>query len=149
MSSAAPNFVYFEFNFGPRFDLCAFVFCVSVFSCYSCLFFFLCFINRLQDLPRLVLNQVRFLDHIVDSGSLTKKVLEVLGVLPLGLQRDMISYLPEVRVVCIVGVGHRLLLRFIFDPWPCLLSDVTSTVTLFLPRTSVDFPRKRADERQQ
>eukprot|EP00752_Nemacystus_decipiens_P018674 g16742.t1 len=49
-----------------------------------------------QDLPRLVLNQVRFLDHIVDSGSLTKKVLEVLGVLPLGLQRDMISYLPEV-----------------------------------------------------
>ncbi|CAN0438314.1 unnamed protein product, partial [Hapterophycus canaliculatus] len=49
-----------------------------------------------QDLPRLVLNQVRFLDHLVDSASLTKKILEVLSVLPISLQREMISYLPEV-----------------------------------------------------
>ncbi|CAN0115626.1 unnamed protein product [Ectocarpus fasciculatus] len=49
-----------------------------------------------RDLPRLVLNQVRFLDHLVDSTSLTKKILEVLTVLPVNLQREMISYLPEV-----------------------------------------------------
>ncbi|CBJ26655.1 conserved unknown protein [Ectocarpus siliculosus] len=49
-----------------------------------------------QDLPRLVLNQVRFLDHLVDSTSLTRKILEVLTVLPVNLQREMISYLPEV-----------------------------------------------------
>ncbi|CAM9248195.1 unnamed protein product, partial [Ectocarpus sp. 12 AP-2014] len=48
------------------------------------------------DLPRLVLNQVRFLDHLVDSTSLTRKILEVLTVLPVNLQREMISYLPEV-----------------------------------------------------
>lgn len=43
-----------------------------------------------------MLNQIRFLDNLVDSGSLTRKVLEVLGVLPLSLQRDLIAYLPEV-----------------------------------------------------
>ena len=53
-----------------------------------------------------MLNQVRFLDHIVDSTSLTKKVLEVLDVLPLGLQRDMISYLPEVRI-CAAFAGYH------------------------------------------
>ncbi|CAN0455430.1 unnamed protein product, partial [Ectocarpus sp. 8 AP-2014] len=52
-----------------------------------------------QDLPRLVLNQVRFLDHLVDSTSLTRKILEVLTVLPVNLQREMISYLPEVCFV--------------------------------------------------
>ena len=47
----------------------------------------------------MVLNQVRFLDHLVDSASLTKKLLECVTVLPLNLQREMISYLPEVRLV--------------------------------------------------
>lgn len=84
-----------------------FKFCcgIDLFSLALCCFVFLVSLFGVQDLPRLVLNQVRFLDHIVDSGSLTKKVLEVLGVLPLGLQRDMISYLPEVRF-CVAFVGH-------------------------------------------
>ena len=47
----------------------------------------------------MVLNQVRFLDRLVDSASLTKKLLECVTVLPLNLQREMISYLPEVRLV--------------------------------------------------
>lgn len=73
-----------------------------------------------------MLNQVRFLDHIVDSGSLTKKVLEVLGVLPLGLQRDMISYLPEVRAcvaaspVMVCYAGDLSCFNFV-----CLRSDAT------------------------
>ncbi|CAM9212016.1 unnamed protein product [Discosporangium mesarthrocarpum] len=53
-----------------------------------------------QDLPRLILNQMRFLDHLVDGTAMTQKLLECTTVLPLGLQREMISYLPEVVEDC-------------------------------------------------
>ncbi|CAM9414920.1 unnamed protein product, partial [Chrysoparadoxa australica] len=49
-----------------------------------------------MDLPRTLLQQLRWIDHLVDSGALTAKLLECLTVLPLPLQRELISYLPEV-----------------------------------------------------
>ncbi|CAM9599139.1 unnamed protein product, partial [Phaeothamnion confervicola] len=50
----------------------------------------------LQDLPRLILQQVRWLDHLVDGSGLMRKLLEILEVLDLDLQRDLIGYLPGV-----------------------------------------------------
>jgi Fanconi anaemia protein FancD2 nuclease len=53
-----------------------------------------------QDLPRLLLSQMRWLDHIADAHALTEKLLECLPVVPLRLQQDLIGYLPEVSGSC-------------------------------------------------
>ena len=47
-------------------------------------------------LPHLILGQFRWLDALIDGNTITKKLLEVLPVCPPGLQRDVISFLPEV-----------------------------------------------------
>ncbi|XP_078597368.1 Fanconi anemia group D2 protein-like isoform X1 [Branchiostoma floridae x Branchiostoma japonicum] len=47
-------------------------------------------------IPRLILNQFRWLDRIVDSKLLCRKMLEMLGITTLDIQRDIISCLPEV-----------------------------------------------------
>ncbi|CAH1266603.1 FANCD2 [Branchiostoma lanceolatum] len=47
-------------------------------------------------IPRLILNQFRWLDRIVDSKLLCRKMLEMLGITTVDIQRDIISCLPEV-----------------------------------------------------
>ncbi|KAJ7351877.1 Fanconi anemia group D2 protein [Desmophyllum pertusum] len=46
--------------------------------------------------PRLVLNQFRWLDCIVQSKELTEKMLEMVGITSLEIQREIITCIPEV-----------------------------------------------------
>lgn len=49
-----------------------------------------------EDVPRLILNQFRWLDFVVDSLAFTEKLLQVLSVCPLHLKKDIIGSLPEI-----------------------------------------------------
>ncbi|XP_043702238.1 Fanconi anemia group D2 protein homolog isoform X2 [Telopea speciosissima] len=49
-----------------------------------------------DDVPRLVLNQFRWLDFLVDSEAFTDKLLEVLSICPLQLKKEIIGSLPEI-----------------------------------------------------
>ncbi|KAK2983061.1 hypothetical protein RJ640_006448, partial [Escallonia rubra] len=49
-----------------------------------------------EDVARLILNQFRWLDFLVDSGAFTEKLLEVLSICPLHLKKEIIGSLPEI-----------------------------------------------------
>lgn len=48
-----------------------------------------------EDVARLILNQLRWLDFLVDSEAFTEKLLEVLSICPLHLKKEIIGSLPE------------------------------------------------------
>eukprot|EP01126_Amoeba_proteus_P065363 TRINITY_DN9281_c0_g1_i1.p1 TRINITY_DN9281_c0_g1~~TRINITY_DN9281_c0_g1_i1.p1 ORF type:complete len:740 (-),score=135.10 TRINITY_DN9281_c0_g1_i1:8-2227(-) len=48
------------------------------------------------DIPKLILQQFRWLDKVVDSKHLCGKLIECLGVCTPELKRDIISFLPEI-----------------------------------------------------
>lgn len=49
-----------------------------------------------EDIARLILNQFRWLDFLVNSQAFTEKLLQVLSICPLHLKREIIGSLPEV-----------------------------------------------------
>ncbi|XP_024372058.1 uncharacterized protein [Physcomitrium patens] len=61
----------------------------------------------MDSIPRLILNQFKWLNFLVDSKSLTEKLLEVLTICPLALKKEIISFLPEV----IVDADHEMVMQ--------------------------------------
>ncbi|XP_020271139.1 Fanconi anemia group D2 protein homolog, partial [Asparagus officinalis] len=53
-------------------------------------------LNLTDDVARLVINQFRWLDFIVDSVGFTEKLMEVLSISPLQLKKEIIGSLPEI-----------------------------------------------------
>ncbi|KAI0501331.1 hypothetical protein KFK09_016275 [Dendrobium nobile] len=49
-----------------------------------------------DDIARLIVNQLRWLDFLVDSGSFAEKLMEVLSISPPGLKKELIGSLPEI-----------------------------------------------------
>ena len=49
-----------------------------------------------RDLPRLILNQFRWLDSIEDGQTLVQKLQDCLQTCELAIQRDIISCLPDI-----------------------------------------------------
>jgi len=56
---------------------------------------------------RLILSQFRFLNFLVDSHSMTEKLLEILSICPFALKKEIITFLPEV----IVDSEHEMVVR--------------------------------------
>lgn len=54
-----------------------------------------CSLRLDEDIARLILNQFRWLDFLVDSEAFTNRLLEVLSISPLYLKREIIGSLPE------------------------------------------------------
>ena len=52
--------------------------------------------EEFQQVPGLILNQLKWLDCIVDGKELCSKLLEILSIAPVELQRDIITSLPEI-----------------------------------------------------
>uniref|UniRef100_A0A8C4WUE9 Uncharacterized protein n=1 Tax=Eptatretus burgeri TaxID=7764 RepID=A0A8C4WUE9_EPTBU len=48
------------------------------------------------DVSRQILNQLKWLDKVVDCQNLTKKLLELVSIAPADVQRDIITCLPEI-----------------------------------------------------
>jgi len=53
-------------------------------------------LNLNDDVARLIVNQFRWLDFLVDSGSFAEKLMEVLSISPLQLKKEIIGSLPEI-----------------------------------------------------
>ncbi|XVE78448.1 hypothetical protein DITRI_Ditri13aG0146000 [Diplodiscus trichospermus] len=49
-----------------------------------------------EDVARLIINQFRWLDFIVDPSSFTYKLMQVLSICPLHLKKEIIGSLPEI-----------------------------------------------------
>ena len=47
-------------------------------------------------MPRLILHQLRWLNHLVEPGKVVAKLVELIGVAPLEVQREIILALPEI-----------------------------------------------------
>ncbi|MXQ90918.1 hypothetical protein E5288_WYG013244 [Bos mutus] len=47
-------------------------------------------------MPRLIINQLKWLDQVVDSKDLTTKIMQLISVAPLCLQHDFVISLPEI-----------------------------------------------------
>ncbi|XP_052030517.1 Fanconi anemia group D2 protein isoform X2 [Apodemus sylvaticus] len=47
-------------------------------------------------MPRLIINQLKWLDRIVDSKDLTAQMMQLISVAPVSLQHDFITSLPEI-----------------------------------------------------
>jgi len=106
------------------------------------------------NVPRLVLNQFRWLDCIVQSKELTEKMLEMVGITSLEVQREIITCIPEVLddsehtevarelsellrqntglIVPILDALSNLNLR------PELLAEVRGAVIQMLPSAEID-----------
>uniref|UniRef100_A0A3Q3N700 FA complementation group D2 n=1 Tax=Mastacembelus armatus TaxID=205130 RepID=A0A3Q3N700_9TELE len=50
----------------------------------------------LDGIPRIIINQLKWLDRIVDSKELAAKLMELVSVAPVDVQRDIITSLPEI-----------------------------------------------------
>ncbi|MEJ1279793.1 Fanconi anemia complementation group D2 [Cricetulus griseus] len=50
------------------------------------------------NMSRLIINQLKWLDRIVDSKDLTAQMMQLISVAPLNLQHDFITSLPEILV---------------------------------------------------
>ncbi|XP_057186897.1 Fanconi anemia group D2 protein isoform X2 [Triplophysa rosa] len=48
------------------------------------------------NVPRLIINQLKWLDRIIDCKDLSSKLMEMVSVAPVELQRDIITSLPEI-----------------------------------------------------
>uniref|UniRef100_A0A3Q3GXC8 FA complementation group D2 n=1 Tax=Kryptolebias marmoratus TaxID=37003 RepID=A0A3Q3GXC8_KRYMA len=47
-------------------------------------------------IPRMIINQLKWLDRVVDTKELSEKLMEVVSVAPVDVQRDVITSLPEI-----------------------------------------------------
>ncbi|KAM6980739.1 Fanconi anemia group D2 protein [Aplochiton taeniatus] len=48
------------------------------------------------NIPRVIVNQLKWLDRVVDSKELANKLMQLVSVAPVDIQRDIISSLPEI-----------------------------------------------------
>lgn len=49
-----------------------------------------------DDVPRLIVNQFRWLDFVVDADGFIKKLMEVLSISPPQLKKEIVGSLPEI-----------------------------------------------------
>ncbi|KAF9359265.1 Fanconi anemia group D2 protein [Mortierella sp. AD094] len=49
-----------------------------------------------SSIPKLILQQMKWLNNIIEPAQLTSKLLEVVGMSPVSIQRDIITSLPEI-----------------------------------------------------
>ncbi|XP_065543971.1 Fanconi anemia group D2 protein isoform X2 [Lathamus discolor] len=71
------------------------------------------------DFPRLIINQFKWLDKVLDSQDLVKKLMQLVSVSPVPIQHDIITSLPEIledsqqsevarELSCLLKQGRRL-----------------------------------------
>jgi len=72
--------------------------------------------------PRLLLNQLRWLNHVVKPAELASRLMEIIPISPLGLQKEIILAIPE-----IVGDAEHKIVVCSF------VETLSTTVELFVP----------------
>ncbi|KAJ8259796.1 hypothetical protein GJAV_G00173550 [Gymnothorax javanicus] len=52
------------------------------------------------NIPRIIMNQLKWLDRVIDSKDLADKLMQLVAVAPVEVQRDVITSLPEILEDC-------------------------------------------------
>ncbi|XP_010327602.2 uncharacterized protein [Solanum lycopersicum] len=77
-----------------------------------------------EDIARLIINQFRWLDFLVDSEAFTEKLFQVLSICPVHLKKEIIGSLPE-----IIGEKNN---RTVVDSLQEMLQEDTSIIVPML-----------------
>ncbi|CAH1783101.1 unnamed protein product [Owenia fusiformis] len=93
------------------------------------------------NLPRLILNQFRWLDRIVNCQELTEKLIEMIGLTNIDIQRDIIACIPEV----LDDSEHSNVARQLRD---LLLESNELTVPILDALTNLNIPADLLSEMQ-
>ncbi|CAG8437955.1 7516_t:CDS:10 [Diversispora eburnea] len=105
-------------------------------------------------IPRLILQQLKWLDNIVNPTRITEKILEMIPITPLGIQREIITSLPDIindseqkiivkELTELIEQNHRLIVP-ILDALPHftlqedLMTNIQNTVFSRLESADLD-----------
>jgi fanconi anemia group D2 protein len=58
-----------------------------------------------ENIPKMILGQFRWLDHLVDNKRLTNKLIETLELCYPQVKKDLIAFIPDV----VEDSGHQVL----------------------------------------
>ena len=65
------------------------------------------FPSLVESMPRLILSQFRWLDYLVDGENVAQKMMEILSICPMELQKEIITLIPEI----VSDSSHELVVR--------------------------------------
>ncbi|NWY07634.1 FACD2 protein, partial [Nothoprocta ornata] len=104
--------------------------------------------------PRLIVNQFKWLDKLVDSQDLVKKLMQMLSVSPVPIQHDIITSLPEIledsqqteiarELSCLLKQGRRLTVPILdalsrLDLDAGLLAEVRQSAMTIVPSVKLE-----------
>ncbi|NXJ98466.1 FACD2 protein, partial [Corythaixoides concolor] len=104
--------------------------------------------------PRLIVNQFKWLDRLVDSQDLVKKLMQMVGVSPVPIQHDIITSLPEIledsqqcevarELSCLLKQGRRLTVPILdalsrLDLDADLLAEVRQSAMAIVPSVKLE-----------
>ncbi|NXA56691.1 FACD2 protein, partial [Nothocercus julius] len=104
--------------------------------------------------PRLIVNQFKWLDRLVDGQDLVKKLMQMLSVSPVPIQHDIITSLPEIledsqqteiarELSCLLKQGRRLTVPILdalsrLDLDAGLLAEVRQSAMTIVPSVKLE-----------
>ncbi|KAF1668097.1 Fanconi anemia group D2 protein, partial [Aptenodytes patagonicus] len=104
--------------------------------------------------PRLIINQFKWLDRLLDSQDLVKKLMEMVSVSPVPIQHDIITSLPEIledsqqsevarELSCLLKQGRRLTVPILdalsrLDLDAGLLAEVRQSTMTIVPSVKLE-----------
>ncbi|XP_025902236.1 Fanconi anemia group D2 protein [Nothoprocta perdicaria] len=104
--------------------------------------------------PRLIVNQFKWLDKLVDSQDLVKKLMQMLSISPVPIQHDIITSLPEIledsqqteiarELSCLLKQGRRLTVPILdalsrLDLDAGLLAEVRQSAMTIVPSVKLE-----------
>ncbi|NWI88168.1 FACD2 protein, partial [Pitta sordida] len=104
--------------------------------------------------PRLIVNQFKWLDRLLDSQDLIKKLMEMVSVSPVPIQHDIITSLPEIledsqqsevarELSCLLKQGRRLTVPILdalsrLDLDAALLAEVRQSAMTIVPSVKLE-----------
>ncbi|XP_064012720.1 Fanconi anemia group D2 protein [Pogoniulus pusillus] len=104
--------------------------------------------------PRLIVNQFKWLDRLLDSQDLVKKLMQMVSISPVPIQHDIITSIPEIledsqqgevarELSCLLKQGRRLTVPILdalsrLDLDAGLLSEVRESAMTIVPSVKVE-----------
>jgi len=59
-----------------------------------------------DNIPKLIMNQLRWMDNIVDPKELTESLFEMISITPIHIQKEIIEAIPDI----IIDSQHNVIL---------------------------------------
>ncbi len=89
------------------------------------------------DVAQLIVNQLRYLDHVVESREIAGKLLEVLEQSPIGVQQQLVACLPELITDEDVQAEAALKLKQLMQT-PSRINTLTAPILVTLTNMHIE-----------